>query len=231
MALEDNETSCLAVCWTLGGMVGLGLAVAFGGGLPALVATLIGVAIAVGVAMFLQRTVCGLAAEHWGPFEGLKGVPGWDAPEPAEAKAAPAAPAPAASAPAAKPAVASSLLAGETELAARKGEWRYGGSGDAAAREPETDEDETAGEPPALYALADPSQADDLKRINGVGPKLEEKLNAVGVHHFHQIAAWTPAQVAWMDDKLSFKGRIERDDWIGQAAVLAEEGNKETGAA
>ncbi|MEY8838651.1 hypothetical protein AB9K41_06440, partial [Cribrihabitans sp. XS_ASV171] len=68
MALEEKESSCLVVCWTLGGLVGIGLAVAFGGGLPAFVATLIGLAIAVGVALLLQRTVCGLAAGHWGPF-------------------------------------------------------------------------------------------------------------------------------------------------------------------
>ncbi|MEY8843157.1 NADH-quinone oxidoreductase subunit E, partial [Cribrihabitans sp. XS_ASV171] len=169
------------------------------------------------------------------PFEGLKGVPGWDAPEPSDppetraADPAPAAPvnsAPTAAAePAPKPAVASSLLAGETELAARKGSWRYDGADEAVAA-PEAGAGKSAGEAPALYALADPSQADDLKRINGVGPKLEEKLNAVGVHHFHQIAAWTPAHVAWMDDKLSFKGRIERDDWIGQAAALAAEGKE-----
>lgn len=63
--------------------------------------------------------------------------------------------------------------------------------------------------------------ADDLKLISGVGPKLEETLNGLGVFHFDQIAAWSPATVDWVDDYLSFKGRIGREDWIGQAKVLA----------
>ncbi|TIP84028.1 MAG: NADH-ubiquinone dehydrogenase, partial [Mesorhizobium sp.] len=35
------------------------------------------------------------------------------------------------------------------------------------------------------------------------------------------IAAWTPEEIAWVDDYLSFKGRVGRDNWLGQAAVLA----------
>ena len=63
--------------------------------------------------------------------------------------------------------------------------------------------------------------ADDLKRIDGVGPKLETVLNDMGFWHFDQIAAWGPAEIAWVDARLSFKGRIERDDWVGQAGELA----------
>jgi NADH-quinone oxidoreductase subunit E len=65
-------------------------------------------------------------------------------------------------------------------------------------------------------------QADDLKRISGVGPKLEGLLNEMGFWHFDQIAAWTPAEVAWVDARLKFKGRIERDGWIAQARALAD---------
>ena len=65
--------------------------------------------------------------------------------------------------------------------------------------------------------------ADDLTRISGVGPGLNEKLNGLGVFHFRQIAAWGAEEIAWMDDYLSFKGRIVRDDWIGQATALAAE--------
>lgn len=64
-------------------------------------------------------------------------------------------------------------------------------------------------------------EADDLTKISGVGPKLLEKLNANGVFHFWQIAEWGPAEIAFMDDQLSFKGRIERDDWIKQATEFA----------
>ena len=63
--------------------------------------------------------------------------------------------------------------------------------------------------------------ADDLKKITGVGPKLETLLNELGFWHFDQIAAWTPAEIAWVDARLTFKGRIERDDWVTQARKLA----------
>lgn len=64
-------------------------------------------------------------------------------------------------------------------------------------------------------------EADDLTKISGVGPKLNEKLNSNGVFHFWQIAEWGPAEIAFMDDQLSFKGRIERDNWIEQAKEFA----------
>jgi NADH-quinone oxidoreductase subunit E len=70
-------------------------------------------------------------------------------------------------------------------------------------------------------------KADDLKLISGVGPKLEQMLNELGVFHFDQIAAWPGETVAWVDDYLSFKGRIGREDWIGQAKILAAGGETE----
>ena len=65
-------------------------------------------------------------------------------------------------------------------------------------------------------------KGDDLKELSGVGPALEKKLNEAGVTTFAQIAAWTDADVADMDEKLSFKGRIEREGWIEQAKELAK---------
>ncbi|WP_122075218.1 NADH-quinone oxidoreductase subunit E [Pseudophaeobacter sp. EL27] len=62
---------------------------------------------------------------------------------------------------------------------------------------------------------------DDLKLLKGVGPKLEQTLNELGFFHFDQIAEWGEAEVAWVDSRLKFKGRIERDGWIAQAAKLA----------
>ena len=76
-------------------------------------------------------------------------------------------------------------------------------------------------EKPKAAPKATASGADDLKKLSGVGPALEKKLHENGVTSFAQIAAWTPEDVADMDDKLSFKGRIERDGWIEQAAKLA----------
>ncbi len=65
--------------------------------------------------------------------------------------------------------------------------------------------------------------ADDLTRISGVGPVIVGKLHDLGVTTFAQIAAWTPEDVAAMDDKLNFKGRIDRDEWLKQAAEFASE--------
>ena len=70
---------------------------------------------------------------------------------------------------------------------------------------------------PKADAKADAGAADDLKELSGVGPALEKKLHAAGVTTFAQIAAWTEEDVAAMDEKLSFKGRIEREGWIAQA--------------
>ena len=64
--------------------------------------------------------------------------------------------------------------------------------------------------------------ADDLKRISGVGPKLEQLLHSLGFYHFDQIAAWSDAEIAWVDDNLEgFKGRVTRDEWVSQAKELA----------
>ena len=68
------------------------------------------------------------------------------------------------------------------------------------------------------------SERDDLKRISGVGPKLEQLLNENGIMRFEQIAALDEAGIDELNEQLgSFRGRIERDDWITQAKELAEE--------
>ena len=55
-----------------------------------------------------------------------------------------------------------------------------------------------------------------------MGPALEKKLIEGGVTTFAQIAAWTEEDVAAFDEKLNFKGRIEREGWIDQAKELAK---------
>jgi NADH-quinone oxidoreductase subunit E len=70
-------------------------------------------------------------------------------------------------------------------------------------------------------AIDRPEKPDDLKLISGVGPKLEQVLNGLGVWTFAQVAGWTAEEVAWVDDYLAFAGRIGRDDWLKQAAELA----------
>ena len=74
---------------------------------------------------------------------------------------------------------------------------------------------------PAKKAADAKGGSDDLKQLSGVGPALEKKLHDAGVTTFAQIAAWSPEDVAEMDEKLSFKGRIEREGWIDQAKKLS----------
>ena len=91
------------------------------------------------------------------------------------------------------------------------------------ASKPKAEAPAAAEDRPALMKDApDGGQADDLKKISGVGPKLEQTLNELGVWHYEQVASFTKADIAWVDERLRFKGRIERDDWIGQAKALAE---------
>ena len=64
--------------------------------------------------------------------------------------------------------------------------------------------------------------ADDLKLVKGIGPKLELLCHSLGFYHFDQIANWTAAEIAWVDDNLEgFKGRVTRDNWVAQARDLA----------
>ncbi|MGO4621605.1 NADH:ubiquinone oxidoreductase [Ensifer sp. 2YAB10] len=72
----------------------------------------------------------------------------------------------------------------------------------------------------ARPARAKTQAVDDLKRISGIGPKLEQVLNAKGIRGFADIAGWSDADVARFDDELGFGGRIKRDDWVGQAKAL-----------
>lgn len=73
----------------------------------------------------------------------------------------------------------------------------------------------------AAPARASSDGADDLKKIKGVGKVIEGKLHDHGITRFAQIAAWTKADVEAFNKKLSFSGRIEREEWIAQAKDLA----------
>ncbi len=66
------------------------------------------------------------------------------------------------------------------------------------------------------------SDGDDISQISGVGPVIVGKLNDAGITTFAQIAAWNDADVEAIEEKLSFKGRVGREDWIAQAKVLAK---------
>jgi NADH-quinone oxidoreductase subunit E len=76
---------------------------------------------------------------------------------------------------------------------------------------------------PELLTKPRSGKGDDLKLIWGVGPKLEKMLNAMGVWHFDQIAAWGKSELSWVDERLEgFKGRAARDEWVKQSKKLAK---------
>lgn len=128
----------------------------------------------------------------------------------------------------------SAPLAGERDLAGRKGAWKYGpvtkdGTTEAVADEdedqPGSDEGSDAVAKPQTLDAARDGAPDDLKEIKGVGPKLEMLLHSMGFYHFDQVAAWSAQEVAWVDANLAgFKGRVSRDDWVAQAKILADGG-------
>ena len=62
--------------------------------------------------------------------------------------------------------------------------------------------------------------ADNLKLMSGIGPKLEDALNSLGIYHFDQISKWSDAEVEWIDKHLKLNGRLRRDNWMEQATKL-----------
>ena len=142
--------------------------------------------------------------------------------KPAKAKAAPAAKADAkpADAPAKDGAVAVvEKLKSDAEIAAAVASEQIPVSKAVQAAPANTLEPEDFRRP---VEIEKPETPDDLKLISGVGPKLEQVLNGLGVWTFAQIAGWQPEEAAWVDDYLQFGGRVERDDWITQAGSLAK---------
>ena len=83
------------------------------------------------------------------------------------------------------------------------------------------DEGRHGGRRPLGLAAPRGKAADDLKQISGIGRQNEQKLHALGIFHFDQIAAWTPENVAWAGSYLAFPGRIDRENWVAQAKTLA----------
>jgi NADH-quinone oxidoreductase subunit E len=74
---------------------------------------------------------------------------------------------------------------------------------------------------PASLLDTRPAMVNDLKQIKGVGPKLEEQLNTLGIYTFAQIAQFSADDLAWIDEHLgTFRGRPLRDDWVAQARAM-----------
>ncbi len=66
------------------------------------------------------------------------------------------------------------------------------------------------------------SEPDDLKRISGIDPEIEAMLHSKGVRSYSQISKWTAAHVNKVDSLLNDTGRVERENWVEQARLLAE---------
>lgn len=92
---------------------------------------------------------------------------------------------------------------------------------------PETPAAQTGAAAPLLFDTPTEGPADDLKKIKGIGPAIEKLLNSLGVFYFRQIADWDRSHVAWVDQRLQFPGRIDREDWINQAQTLKAGGETE----
>lgn len=81
------------------------------------------------------------------------------------------------------------------------------------------------GEARTLKFLDAPNgEPDDLKKISGIGPVIEKKLNEMGIYHFSQIADFTEKDIDLVNNAIDFPGRIERDEWLDQARNLADGG-------
>ncbi|WP_267355453.1 MULTISPECIES: NADH-quinone oxidoreductase subunit NuoE [unclassified Methylobacterium] len=112
--------------------------------------------------------------------------------------------------------------ASDAEVAAEAEEARVAGALAALPKDatPEQKAEAVGKRPPALDA-ARTGRPDDLTRIEGLDPDNSQRLNGLGIYHFDQIAAWSRDEITWVGTYLAFPGRIDREDWVGQAKALA----------
>ena len=92
---------------------------------------------------------------------------------------------------------------------------------EAEATEAKSNEEASISESPMILSAPRNGQKDNLTRIKGIGLKIEEALNGIGIYHFDQIAAWDAENIAWADSTLGFPGRAEREQWVVQAHALS----------
>lgn len=208
MSDTSKLSTCQIISWGLALLSGVLVVWSTAGAVGFFAALLLGVAFAV----FFGLVITGLVCTGYGPedrgieardveatLRGVTGITGYKAPDVEEEAPAPA---PVAAA-VATPAQSAAVSVAETEM-------------------------EPAGTKPAALSAPRGGAADDLKQIKGVGPKLEELCHALGFYHFDQIAGWSAAEVAWVDENLKgFKGRVSRDNWVEQAKTLAAGGETE----
>lgn len=79
------------------------------------------------------------------------------------------------------------------------------------------------------FGTATIAEKDDLKMISGIGPFIEERLNAVDIYTFRQISKFTAKDIETMNVAIVyFSGRIERDEWVAQARELVKSQDERT---
>ncbi|MBR9765215.1 MAG: hypothetical protein GYB53_17265 [Rhodobacteraceae bacterium] len=194
---------CRTVGLALGAALALVLLVALTGPLGFLGALVVALALGGALIVGLNRFVC-VGAAGQGPVQA-------SGRETREAVTAPAGEMqPQGAAPAAEVAAAPEDAPGDASGEAEAGAEEAAVAPAAAAEAEET-----------MVSGDDDAPADDLKRLKGVGPKLAEALEAAGIRSFAQIAAWTEADVTWVEENVKgARGRIGRDGWIAQAQDL-----------
>lgn len=229
MSDTSKLSTCQMVCWGLSGLTGVIVLWSAAGSVGVLAGLILAAAFLVLLGLASTRLICtGYPSDDVGfqardveaTLRQASGVTGFKAPDPEEDVAPSSANASDLTASAATAAEAPSAapLGGEPERGAREGDRGDEGRHDAQAG---------ATRPKALNGPRD-GHADDLKKIKGVGPKMEVLINELGFYHFDQIATWTEAEVAWVDENLKgFKGRVSRDNWVDQAKTLAAGGETE----
>jgi large subunit ribosomal protein L21 len=103
-----------------------------------------------------------------------------------------------------------------SELESSLHTWKYRIAPLALHMKMQRDRARNARKPPA------PRTADDLKRIHGIGPALERKMNAAGIRHFDQLADMSPAELANLATRIGVAAtRPGRDRWAEQARAMA----------
>jgi predicted flap endonuclease-1-like 5' DNA nuclease len=88
-----------------------------------------------------------------------------------------------------------------------------------------------AGSRPASLPAPRGGAADDLAKIKGIGPKSVEKLHALGIFHYDQIAGWSDDNVKWIESSIGAAGRVTRNGWVEQARALSGGADRSADAA
>lgn len=209
--------SCNAKVWGAGGIAGVVIFLfLLLVGVGAFGAFLLGLVICLGIGIGGRRFYCGDVAQGGASAvqEDAPAAPATSAANPAPASSEAAAePAPEAVEPSEEEAPVAEEAPASADVAP--------GSAVEATPEAQAETLDGPGSKPETLTAPRNGAADDLKQLKGVGPKLEDALNAAGIFHFDQVAAWSADEVAWVEENIEgVRGRVTRDDWVEQARTL-----------